>query len=238
MSTAKQPRKRRLDDPDRTARARIRDAAIERFAAEGVAAANLKDIAADAGVSTPLVLHHFGSKEGLRVACDEHVASVIRTQKQAAMAEGTRLDPFQAIRDAYGGTSVIKYLATTLVDSSPHVDEFIDEMIEDSIEYMAEGVENGVLTPTDKPRERAIVLALWQFGALVLHEHAKRLLGVDLASGRPEDALRWGALNAEILARSVITEDFYATVHETMADAIQTAEHEATTPTGTDQEAT
>lgn len=219
------PPTRGFDNPDRTARARIRDAAIERFAAEGVAGTNLKDIAADAGVSTPLVLHHFGSKEGLRVACDEYVATVIKAQKHKAMASGKSLDPFQAIREAYEGTPVLRYLAETIVDGSPHVDQLFDEMIEDSLAYMAEGVESGILKPTDHPREQAVVLFLWQMGALVLHQQAKRLLGVDLTSERAEDAFRWMQLNAEILAKGVINEEYYDTVMNTATDPSSTAAH-------------
>ncbi|MEO3859880.1 TetR family transcriptional regulator [Acrocarpospora sp. B8E8] len=217
MSAAPQPRRRRtFEDPDRTARARIRDAAIERFAADGVAATNLKDIAADTGVSTPLVLHHFGSKEGLRVACDEHVASVIKAQKSTAMAAGKGFDPFQAIREAYDGTPVIRYLAKTIADGSPAVDQLVDEMIEDSLGYMAEGVESGILTPAENPRERAIVLFLWQMGALVLHEHVKRLLGIDLTDDSAGSALKWARINAEILANGVINEEFYGKWRDVM----------------------
>ena len=43
-----------VDDPDRTARARIRDAAITRFAQDGIAATSLRSIAEDVGVSPPL----------------------------------------------------------------------------------------------------------------------------------------------------------------------------------------
>ncbi|MFD0204347.1 MULTISPECIES: TetR/AcrR family transcriptional regulator [Saccharothrix] len=69
---------------DLTARARIRDAALARFGADGVAGASMRAIAADAGVSPALVVHHFGSKEGLRQACDEYVL--------AAMGAGDDLD--------------------------------------------------------------------------------------------------------------------------------------------------
>ena len=62
---------------DLTARARIRDAAIELFAERGIGSATIRDIAQAAGVSSGLVRHHFGSKDGLRRACDEY-----------AMAEG------------------------------------------------------------------------------------------------------------------------------------------------------
>ncbi|NUR49810.1 MAG: helix-turn-helix transcriptional regulator, partial [Hamadaea sp.] len=55
---------------DLTARARIRDAAIRLFADRGIAGASVRDIAQEAGVSSGLLRHHFGSKEALRDACD------------------------------------------------------------------------------------------------------------------------------------------------------------------------
>lgn len=216
-------RKSRFDDPDRTARARIRDAAIERFATDGVAATNLKDVAADAGVSTPLVIHHFGSKEGLRAACDEYVASVIKTQKAAGMAGGKGLDPLQAVREAYDGTPFIRYLAMTIAEGSAHVDALVDEMIEDAVSYLAEGVENGILKPADNPRERAIVLSIWQMGALAMHRHVKRLLDIDLIDDSAGSALKWARLNAEILARGVVVEDIYDKWRDAMEAA---AEHQ------------
>jgi AcrR family transcriptional regulator len=51
-------------ESDLTARARIRDAAIRRFGSDGFGA-SVRAIAADAAVSPGLVMHHFGSKEGL-----------------------------------------------------------------------------------------------------------------------------------------------------------------------------
>ena len=58
---------------DLAAPERIWHAALARFAEEGYAASSVRTIAADAGVSPALILHHFGSKEGLRAACDEFV---------------------------------------------------------------------------------------------------------------------------------------------------------------------
>ena len=58
---------------DRTARAIIRDEALRLFAARGPDGVTVRQIAVAAGVSPGLVLHHFGSKEGLRQAVDEHV---------------------------------------------------------------------------------------------------------------------------------------------------------------------
>jgi TetR/AcrR family transcriptional regulator, regulator of cefoperazone and chloramphenicol sensitivity len=58
---------------DRTARAAIRDEALRLFAERGPDAVTVRQIGTAAGVSPGLVLHHFGSKEGLRRAVDEHV---------------------------------------------------------------------------------------------------------------------------------------------------------------------
>ena len=54
--------------PRRTAeetRAAILDAAERRLKASGPASIRLQDVAAEAGISHPAVLHHFGSREGL-----------------------------------------------------------------------------------------------------------------------------------------------------------------------------
>src|SRR5207302_5731036 len=60
-------------DADLTAAARIRAAALRRFAAAGVAATSIRDVAKAAGVSAGLVQHHYRSKNGLRRAVDAHV---------------------------------------------------------------------------------------------------------------------------------------------------------------------
>ena len=45
----------------------------------------LRSIAEAAGVSAALVIHHFGSKEGLRKACDDYIAEEIRSGKSASL---------------------------------------------------------------------------------------------------------------------------------------------------------
>ncbi|MGO1655702.1 MAG: TetR/AcrR family transcriptional regulator, partial [Brevibacterium yomogidense] len=57
--------------------ARIRDAAIDLYGRRGFDHVTLKDIAVAAGVSAPLVIHHYGSTAGLRTACDHHIADQI-----------------------------------------------------------------------------------------------------------------------------------------------------------------
>jgi AcrR family transcriptional regulator len=206
---------------DQTARARIRDAAIACFADAGVAATSVRTIATAAEVSPPLVMHHFGSKDGLRVACDQHVAALVRAQKLEAAGAGVDLDPIGALRRYADGPPLLRYLARTLVDGSPHVADLVDEMVADATEYTEVGVATGQLRPTDDHRGRAAVLTLWSLGALVLHEHAERLLGADL-TGDPEASLGYFLPALDILGRGVITE----AVHERAVEAVARAAEE------------
>ncbi len=195
-------------EDDRTGRARIRDAAIELFGVRGVDGTSLKLIAEAAGVSQPLIVHHFGSKEGLRSACDHHIAEVVRAGKYAAMAQGPSLDPLAAIRDATAGRSVLRYLARTLGDGTPGVADLLDEMVDDAVAYMAEGERTGLIRPSRDPRGRAVVLTLWSLGLLTLHEHAERLLGIDLL-GDGEDLEPYVLPVLEMLTEGVLTEGLY-----------------------------
>jgi AcrR family transcriptional regulator len=199
---------------DRTARARIRDAAISRFATEGFAAANLKDIAADAGVSPALVIHHFDSKDTLRTSCDSHVAVLIREQKTEAMRTGPSMDPLESICQLGDDPPVARYLARTLSESSQAVDGLIDQMVDDAVEYMQTGIDAGLVKSTEHLRDVATVLTLWRLGSLVLHEHARRLMGADLVGGGPGARRRWTTAALQILADGVFDADVAKTVFD------------------------
>lgn len=202
---------------DRTARARIRDAAITCFAEHGVAGTTARKVAAAAGVSPGLVMHHFVSMDGLRRACDEHVAAVIRDGKRAAMAQGPGLDPLAALRDAPMG-DLTRYLAKVLVDDADAVARLVDDLVDDAEAYLADGVASGMLEPTDDPRGRAVVLTMWSLGALVLHEHVERLLGVDLTDpqlGQRDDVTAWARPAWEVMGSGIFTDAFVARLDAT-----------------------
>jgi len=66
----------RVSDRDLTAVARIRNAALEGFARDGVAATSIRDVARAAGVSPGLVQHHFKTKAELERAVNEYVVQI------------------------------------------------------------------------------------------------------------------------------------------------------------------
>jgi AcrR family transcriptional regulator len=172
-------------------------------------------------VSPGLVIHHFGSKDRLRVACDEYVAAIIRDVKGGAMASGGGFDVTAAFR-AVGDIPAAKYLARTLVDGSPHVAELVDEIVSDAVEYVGTGVETGMIKPTEHEWERAAILTIWGLGALVLHEHLERLIGVDMTAdfGRnPKAVTAYMAPVLEIYSQGVFTETTVQLMREAFVDA-------------------
>jgi len=70
-------------------RERLLDAAVECFAADGVAATSLRGIAMKAGVTPALVNYYFGSKEQLLDAfIAERIAPVVQTLRESLLAAG------------------------------------------------------------------------------------------------------------------------------------------------------
>jgi AcrR family transcriptional regulator len=101
----------RVLEEDLTASARIRNAALAGFAADGVAATTIRGVAEAAGVSPGLVQHHFGTKAGLRQAVDEYVTSVVTEAFRDIDALDTA-DPLRELADRI--TAVVRDHPTAL----------------------------------------------------------------------------------------------------------------------------
>lgn len=164
---------------ERSAKARIRDCGVQIVSEQGVAALTVRGVAEAAGVSAALVMHHYGSKDALRAACDEYVVAELNEKKRAAMAVGPSFDLLGALRDAEP-SPIGGYLAAVLASPSPAVDRMVDGLVADAEQYLALGVASGMLQPSQDEHARAVVLTMWGLGALVMHDHLRRLLGVDL----------------------------------------------------------
>lgn len=196
---------------DRSTPARIRDAALVTFAEAGFRAATVRAIAERAGVSPALVIHHYGSKERLREACDAFVTGFVRERKVEAMKAGPGLDPLALLRDEDDRLPLLAYLARALQDGSAAVAALVDEMVADAEAVLAAGVESGMVRPLDHPRGVAAVLTLWSLGALVLHEHVRRVLGTDLTGPMSNVTLSAGYMvpAMEILTHGLIAPGMY-----------------------------
>jgi AcrR family transcriptional regulator len=167
---------------DLTTRARIRDAALERFPIDGFGATTIRSIAADAGVSPALVVHHFGSKEGLREACDHFVVGRFRETKLAAMEEGNVFDPGFAATALQMAQPLLRYFGWALSRNHPAAGELFDEMVREGLEVTRIAIEKGMIHDSPDLERRTAVQMSLNLGMLVMHAHLERNTGVDVLS--------------------------------------------------------
>jgi len=152
---------------DRTAVARIRDAAIEQWGQQGFNM-GLRSIAQAAGVSAALVIHHFGSKDGLRKACDDYIAEEIRTGKSASMQTNDPAEWFRQMAEIESYAPLMAYLVRSMQSGSDLAKTLWRRMIENAEQYLDEGVRNGILKPSRDPKARAKFLGINNGGGFLL----------------------------------------------------------------------
>ncbi|MGO9155141.1 TetR family transcriptional regulator [Mycobacterium sp.] len=153
---------------DLTAAARIRDAAIEQFGQHGFGV-GLRKIAEAAGVSAALVIHHFGSKEGLRKACDDYIAEEIRSSKSETLRSNDPATWFAAMAEIESYAPMMAYLVRSMQSGGDLAKMLWHRMIDNAEEYMDDGVRAGTIKPSRDPHARARFLALAGGGAFLLY---------------------------------------------------------------------
>jgi len=153
---------------DLTAAARIRDAAIEQFGEHGFGV-GLRTIAEAAGVSAALVIHHFGSKEGLRKACEEHIAEQIRNTKSEALQSNDPATWFAQMAEIEDYAPLMAYLVRSMQTGGDLANMLWRRMIDNAEEYMEEGVRAGTIKPSRDPQARAKYLAITGGGGFLLY---------------------------------------------------------------------
>ncbi|UVO11162.1 TetR family transcriptional regulator [Mycobacterium sp. SVM_VP21] len=153
---------------DLTATAKIRDAAIDQFGRHGFSV-SIRAIAEAAGVSAALVIHHFGSKDGLRRACDAFVAEEIRSGKSEAMRSADPGTWFAAMAEIESYASMMAYLVRSMQSGGELADTLWRRMIDNAEGYLDEGVRAGTLKPSRDPKARARFLAINNGGGFLLY---------------------------------------------------------------------
>jgi TetR/AcrR family transcriptional regulator, regulator of cefoperazone and chloramphenicol sensitivity len=153
---------------DLTAVARIRDAAIDQVGQHGFSV-GLRAIAQAAGVSAALVIHHFGSKEGLLRACDEHIAEQIYEAKTESLRSADAATWFAQMAEIESYAPMMAYLVRSMQSGSELAKSFWQRMIDNAEEYIEEGVRAGTLKPSRDPKARAKYLGMASGGGFLLY---------------------------------------------------------------------
>ena len=154
------------DQEDLTTRAKIRDAAINHFGKHGFGRTTIRAIAEQAGVSPALVMHHFGSKEALREACDTYITDLIDQQTAHAAHALASADVLAMLATRPDFLHVAPYLTTAMTEGGDFAERLFARLVTDMQAYLEATVSAGVARPTDDERARAEMITLFKLGML------------------------------------------------------------------------
>lgn len=150
---------RRVASPDLDGRQRILTAAIKAFSEVGFAGATTAAIAREAGVTQPLVHHHFGSKDGLwRAAVDSVFTGIPRTAP--TMSDGSPREAVLAVVERFvrfvaAHPEATRITAREGAAPSPRLDyllkQYLHEPFRDIVDLLRAAQQAGVVTPDVRP---------------------------------------------------------------------------------------
>lgn len=167
------------ESSDLTGRARVRDAAVELFAAHGFDKTSVKAIAEAAGVSPGLVIHHYGSKDELRRVCDEHVIAKLIDERFAS-AETPSVNLVQELlAEAATAGSKFNYIARLLIEPGKAGDELFARLVVSTQQNFADGRESGSIQPASDPEVTALLVTVFGLAQFLVRDRLAGVLGVD-----------------------------------------------------------
>jgi AcrR family transcriptional regulator len=194
-------------ESDLSTQARIRNAALAGFAANGVAGTSIRDIASAAGVSPGLVQHHFRTKAGLRAAVDEYVVAVaaeafadlVPEDSQAAWAGMGDVVTAWVARN----TLALRYLARALAEADDAAAEMLRSLLRLADEKWLQPLARADALREDLDRDWAAIHVLIFNLACVLFEPAiSRQLAEPFFT--PAQLERWNTATTELYRHALI----------------------------------
>jgi AcrR family transcriptional regulator len=163
----------RASGDDLTAKARIRNAALDLYAQHGEERTSLRAVAAEAGVTLGLVQHHFKTKAGLRRAVDQLIVDYFAQTVAAVPTDGTPEEVASARDEAVrrmleDNPPVVNYIRRVLLEPADTQAELLDAVVDFTRSEIGMLRDAG-LASTKRPESHQILAVLArQFGGLLL----------------------------------------------------------------------
>ncbi len=179
---------------DLTGLARIRNAALEGFARDGVAATSIRDVAKQAGVSPGLVQHYFPSKAALVEAVNAHVVEIAVRAFSDLVEDGSPVAAQQELGDRVTAfvashPTALLYVARSAADGEPAALEMFDAFLAIAREQWRRLDDRGLLRADVDLEWTALHAAVHVLGTVLLKDAIDRHLPAPFYT--PEQLERW-----------------------------------------------
>ena len=173
----------RIERGDLRAAAVIRDTATRLFAERGTSAVTIREIAATAGVSPGLVMHHYGSKEGLRDAVDRRAAAFFEEMlgelgRVGEEGGSASLAELLAVR-LKDEPVLVNYVRRLLLDGGDAADALFSRLFEATEAGIRALVDAGIIRPAADERTRTAFLLANDLSLLMMRRQITRATGTD-----------------------------------------------------------
>jgi len=163
----------RAGDQDLTAKARIRNTALDLYASQGEDRTSMRAIAAAAGVTVGLLVHHYGTKDRIRDAVEDLVVDYFRQAIARAPAGGSPAD-IAAARDAavaemlMADPEVVNYMRRALLDPAGLRGHLLERLTELSSAEVSQLRRSGLASVKRAESSQVIGVMIRQLGHLFL----------------------------------------------------------------------
>lgn len=173
----------RIAKDDLRAAAVIRETAMRLFAERGAAAVTVREIAAAAGVSPGLVIHHYGSKDGLKDAVDlravaffeEMIGEFGRLGEDGGSASLVELFADRLESEP----AMVDYIRRLLLDGGEAADRLFTKLLDATEAGMSALVAAGMVRPARDERIRTAFLLCNDLSLVLLRRQIARAVGID-----------------------------------------------------------
>lgn len=191
---------------------RIRDAALRCFATGGISGTTMRTIAEAAGVSHGLLRHHFGSKDGLIAAVDDHVLRVfsdaLESNPLPVPAEPT--NDFSSLggrmsKLIHDRPEVVDYVSHALIEGNDIGAVIFDGLLKISIRQRDTFTAAGLTRDDIDPDWAALNPLMLRLGPILLRSHIAR--HIDGAFTTPAELQRWDASVTALIRHGQFTAD-------------------------------
>ncbi|HTD57979.1 MAG TPA: TetR/AcrR family transcriptional regulator [Solirubrobacteraceae bacterium] len=191
---------------DLTTYARVRNAALEGFARDGVAGTSIRDVAKAAEVSPGLVQHHFSNKAALIEAVNDYVIDIATNAFSRPPDNDSPADIQQQLGDRVTALvsehpTALRYVARSAADGDETALELFDTFLTISRAQWQAVADQDLLRPDTDIAWAALHAVVINLGTILLTDAIDRHLPEPFFT--PEQLQRWNTASSALFREGI-----------------------------------